>query len=54
MYVSYEALFLVYRIFTSLFVDRLSLGFVISLIMFTVSASRVENQDGLTCLFLLF
>lgn len=36
----------VYRVFTSLFVERFSFSYIISLILFPYAASRIEKRDG--------
>lgn len=36
----------VYRVFTSLFVERFSFSYLISLFMFPYAASRIEKRDG--------
>lgn len=40
-----------YRIFTSLFVDKFSFSFFFSLFLFPYAASRVEKRDGPILLF---
>lgn len=37
---------LVYRVFTSLFVERFSISYIVSLFMFPYAASRIEKRDG--------
>ena len=37
---------LVYRVFTSLFVGRFSISYIVSLFMFPYAASRIEKRDG--------
>ena len=36
----------VYRVFTSLFVERFSISYIVSLFMFPYAASRIEKRDG--------